>query len=111
MNGQLVGYFKLNEHDAQTDIKTEESLELERIYVVKEFQGMQIGRLMLQKAIELAVEKGKRYIWLGVWEKNFNAIRFYQKYNFKKFATHSYFIGNDEQMDWLLRLELKKPLP
>lgn len=106
MDDELVGYFKLNEHDAQTDIKTKESIELERIYVLQDFQGKQIGKLMLQKAIKLAAEKRKEYIWLGVWEKNFDAIRFYQKHNFKKFATHPYFIGKDEQTDWLMRHEL-----
>lgn len=103
---QLVGYFKLNEHDAQTDIRSEEGIELERIYVLKEFQGKHIGKLMLQKVIGLASQKGKEYIWLGVWENNLDAIRFYQKYNFKKFATHPYFIGKDEQTDWLLRFDL-----
>ena len=104
----LVGYFKLNENDAQTDIKSKESIELERIYVLQEFQGKHIGQLMLQKAIEIASEKGKEYMWLGVWEKNTNAIRFYQKHNFTKFDTHPYFIGKDKQTDWLMGYELKK---
>jgi len=106
----LVGYFKLNENDAQTDIKSKEFIELERIYVLGEFQGEHIGQLMLQKAIEIASEKGKEYMWLGVWEKNTNAIRFYQKYNFKKFDTHPYFIGKDKQTDWLMGYEIKKTL-
>lgn len=103
---QLVGYFKLNVNEAQTDIKTKEAIELERIYVLQEFQGKQIGKLMLQKTIALATEKSKKYIWLGVWEHNLNAIRFYQKHGFKKFATHPYFVGKDEQTDWLLRFDL-----
>jgi len=103
---ELVGYFKINCSDAQTDIKSEESIELERIYVIKEFQGMEIGKRMLQEAIRLASLKNKKYLWLGVWEKNRDAIRFYQKYSFTKFDTHPYFIGNDEQTDWLMRYEL-----
>ncbi|MFS4492826.1 GNAT family N-acetyltransferase [Maribacter sp. 2308TA10-17] len=106
----LAGYFKLNAGDAQTDIKSEEAIELERIYVLQEFQGKQIGKMMLQKAIEIAGEKHKRYIWLGVWEENTDAIRFYQRHNFTKFATHPYFIGKDKQTDWLMRFEIKKPL-
>lgn len=103
---ELVGYFKLNEQDAQTDIKTEVAIELERIYVLQEFQGKQIGKLMLQKAIKLATEKGKEYIWLGVWEKNIAAIRFYEKLGFSKFDTHLYYIGKDKQTDWLMRYEI-----
>ncbi len=103
---QLVGYFKLNVAEAQTDIKVLESIELERIYVLKDFQGNQIGKQMLQKTIEIAVKADKRFMWLGVWENNTNAIRFYQKYNFIKFDTHPYYIGSDKQTDWLMRLDL-----
>lgn len=109
-NAQLVGYFKLNIGDAQTDIKSEESIELERIYVRQEFQGQQIGKHVLQEAIKLASQQDKTYMWLGVWEKNTDAIRFYHNYNFAKFDTHPYYIGKDKQTDWLLRFELKKPL-
>jgi len=107
---QLVGYFKLNIGHAQTDIKSEEAIELERIYVRQEFQGQEIGKHMLQKAIALAAELKKEHLWLGVWEKNVAAIRFYQKHGFTKFDTHPYYIGKDKQTDWLMRLELKKPL-
>lgn len=106
----LVGYFKLNVNDAQTDIKSEESMELERIYVRQDFQGRQIGKQMLLEAVALARQQNKTYLWLGVWEKNTAAIRFYQKHGFIKFGTHPYYIGKDEQTDWLLRFELKKPL-
>lgn len=107
---RLVGYFKLNISDAQTDIKSEESIELERIYVDKDFQGQHIGKYMLLEAIKLASQQNKTYLWLGVWENNTAAIRFYQKHGFVKFGTHPYHIGNDEQTDWLMRYELKKPL-
>lgn len=106
----LVGYFKLNIADAQTDIKSKESIELERIYVCQEFQGQQIGKQMLHEVATLASQLNKEYMWLGVWEKNTDAIRFYQKHGFAKFAMHPYYIGKDKQTDWLLRFELKKPL-
>jgi ribosomal protein S18 acetylase RimI-like enzyme len=107
---ELVGYFKLNVDGAQTDIKSEESIELERIYVLEKFQRQQIGKVILQEAVRLAFQQNKTYIWLGVWEKNKDAIRFYQKHRFIKFDTHPYYIGKDKQTDWLMRYELKKPL-
>ena len=102
----LVGYFKLNTGDAQTDIKSEDAIELERIYVLDEFQGQQIGQRMLQEAFKLASQQNKNYIWLGVWERNRAAIRFYQKHGFSKFDTHPYYIGRDKQIDWLMRFDL-----
>lgn len=103
---KLAGYFKLNIDNAQTDVKSEESIELERIYVRQEFQGQQIGQSMLKEAIRIASKLNKAYLWLGVWERNTDAIRFYQKHRFSKFDTHPYYIGNDRQTDWLMRFDL-----
>lgn len=103
----LVGYFKLNVGGAQTDVHDSNALELERIYVLSEHQGKQIGRWMLDQIGILAGKMGKSYIWLGVWEHNPNAIRFYQRYGFQKFGEHPYYIGTDKQTDWLMRLDLQ----
>lgn len=103
---ELVGYFKLNEKEAQTEPFGNTSLEIERIYVLKDFQGQQIGKKMLFQILEIARSKSSTFIWLGVWEKNVSAIRFYERYGFKKFDTHTFYIGNDKQTDWLMRLDL-----
>ncbi len=102
----LAGYFKLNENHSQTDIKRPESIELERIYVLQSFQGNRIGEWMLWEAQKIGAKKGKEYLWLGVWEKNVQAIKFYLKHGFIKFGTHPYYIGKDEQTDWLMRVNL-----
>jgi ribosomal protein S18 acetylase RimI-like enzyme len=106
LNDSLVGYFKLNEGKAQTESFKEDTLELERIYVLQHFQGKQIGKAMLYKAIAIAKAKKASFLWLGVWEKNIEAIKFYERYGFKKFMTHPYFIGKDKQTDWLMKLIL-----
>lgn len=103
---ELAGYFKLNRAKAQTDVNDAKSIELERIYVLKAYQGKQIGRWMLDKAIEISKEQnGIQYLWLGVWERNTKAIRFYERNGFSKFDQHSFYIGKDEQIDWLMRLD------
>ncbi|MET6989602.1 GNAT family N-acetyltransferase [Sediminicola arcticus] len=106
LNKDVVGYFKLNQLQVQTDIKDDYSLELERIYVLKEFQGKQIGRWMLEEVKALAREKEKTFVWLGVWEHNIKAIAFYETYGFQKFGTHPYYIGTDKQTDWLMRINI-----
>jgi len=102
---KLVGYFKMNEKDAQNERFSEKSMELERIYVVSKFQGQSIGKDLLNKAINIAKSKEVNFLWLGVWEKNIDAIRFYERYHFKKFGTHPYYIGRDKQMDLLMKLD------
>ena len=104
---QLVGYFKLNIDSAQTDVHDPNALEIERIYVQENHQGKKIGSWMLQQIIVLAKSLGKKFIWLGVWEHNPKAIKFYQRHGFVKFDEHPYFIGTDKQTDWLLRLDLQ----
>ncbi|UCD61352.1 MAG: GNAT family N-acetyltransferase [Flavobacteriaceae bacterium] len=101
-----IGYFKLNEDEAQRDIKDKNAIELERIYVVSTFQGNKIGRFMLNNIKRIAVSKNKGYLWLKVWEKNGKAIRFYENNGFVKFGKHPYYIGKDKQMDWLMKLNL-----
>lgn len=107
LKGQLAAYFKLNQGDAQSDIKRNDSMELERIYVLKEFQGIQMGKKILDWVKSKVSNANKSFLWLGVWEKNQRAIKFYKRHGFYKFGTHPYFIGNDEQTDWLMRLDIK----
>lgn len=103
----LLGYFKLNFHDAQTEIKDPAAAELERIYVTSEYQGMKIGQWMLEQALEIAQSKNKKYLWLGVWKKNTRAVEFYKKNGFEIFGEHPYYIGEDKQIDWLMKRELE----
>ncbi|WP_405411413.1 GNAT family N-acetyltransferase [Maribacter sp. Asnod1-A12] len=105
-NSKVIGYFKLNVGDAQTDLKTEESIELERIYVLADYQGNGLGKHILDYIKGLALSKSKKKLWLGVWEHNTAAIRFYQRQGFVKFDTHPYYIGEDEQTDWLMGHDL-----
>ncbi len=100
---QPIGYLKVNESTAQTDLKEENSLEIERIYVLSSYHGKGIGQRLYEKAIEIAGQKNKTSIWLGVWEQNPKAIRFYEKNGFVSFAQHLFIVGSEEQTDHLMR--------
>ncbi len=106
MGDDITGYFKINQGNAQTDIYDENAMELERIYILKNFQGKRLGAWALNKVLEFAKEGGAQYVWLGVWEHNSKAIRFYERHGFKKFGEHPYYIGNDRQNDWLMRFDI-----
>jgi diamine N-acetyltransferase len=107
-DGTLAGYMKLNEGEAQSDLRDPRGLEIERIYVLRDFQGLGLGRAMVEKALEMAVKKKKTFLWLGVWQKNENAIAFYQRMGFRKAGTHHFMMGADRQTDWIMRRELEK---
>ena len=106
-NGNLVGYLKLNFGNAQTEGQENNAVEIERIYVLQEFQGRQFGQMLYEKALALARERKAVYLWLGVWEKNSRAINFYKKNGFQAFDRHFFRLGNDEQVDIMMKLELK----
>lgn len=103
---EVVGYLKLNVAEAQTEIYDLSSLEIERIYVLDTFQGKKIGQILFNKAVEKAKSLNLNEIWLGVWEENISAINFYLKNGFEKFDQHIFKLGNDEQIDFMMRLKL-----
>jgi len=106
LEGETIGYLKVNVGQSQTEIKDHNALEIERIYVLKEFHGKKVGQILYNKAIALAKEKNVDYVWLGVWEENPRAIRFYEKNGFKAFDKHVFKLGNDEQTDIMMRLSI-----
>ncbi len=108
IESEIVGYLKINFGESQTELKDSKSLEIERIYVSKEFHGKSVGQLLYDKAIEIAKLKETEYVWLGVWEENPRAIRFYKKNGFVEFDKHIFKLGNDEQTDIMMKLKLAK---
>ncbi|MFT3947395.1 MAG: GNAT family N-acetyltransferase [Agriterribacter sp.] len=108
INGQVIGYLKLNFGAAQTELKDNTAVEIERIYVLQAFHGKKVGQLLYQKAIQVAKQKNAEYVWLGVWEDNTRAIQFYRKNGFIEFSKHIFRLGNDEQTDIMMKLQLKE---
>jgi ribosomal protein S18 acetylase RimI-like enzyme len=104
---QVIGYLKLNFGSSQTELQGDRAVEIERIYVLQAFQGKSVGQALFGKAIDIAREKGADYVWLGVWEENLKAINFYKKNGFIVFDKHLFKLGNDEQTDFTMKLELK----
>lgn len=101
-NNEVAGYLKVNTNDAQSEEMGDESLEIERIYIKDKFQKHGLGKYLLNKAMEIAIERNKKKIWLGVWEKNENAIAFYKKMGFVQTGSHSFYMGDEEQVDLIM---------
>ena len=105
INTRIIGYLKINFGAAQTEPQ-DDSLEIERIYVLKEFHGQKIGQILYQKAVEIALKMKVSYVWLGVWEENHRALAFYRKNGFTTFDKHIFMLGNDEQTDLMMKKKL-----
>ncbi len=106
LDNKVIGYLKLNFGQSQTEIKEDKALEIERIYVLKEYHGKKVGQILYDKAIQIARLKNADYVWLGVWEENPRAISFYKKNGFIEFDKHIFKLGDDEQTDIMMKLKL-----
>jgi len=103
VNGHVVGYLKLNTARAQTEPQAADALEIERIYVLGSYHGGGVGQALYHHAMSVAEDRKASYVWLGVWEHNHRALRFYEKNGFIAFGTHIFQLGNDQQTDILMK--------
>ena len=108
LDSETIGYLKLNFGNAQNEIVHKEAIEIHRIYVSKAFLGKKAGQLLLDEAVKIAKNKGVHSIWLGVWEENHRAIQFYAKNGFVEFDKHIFTLGDEQQTDLLMQLDINK---
>lgn len=105
-NEVVIGYLKVNFGAAQTELQDANAVEIERIYVLQDYHGKQVGQLLFEKAMAIAKSNRCDYIWLGVWEENHRALQFYTKNGFVAFDKHIFVLGEEEQTDIMMKLKL-----
>lgn len=99
---EVAGYLKVNIGEAQSEDMGPDAFEIERIYIRKNFLKQGLGKYLLAQAMELAENYNKNKVWLGVWEKNENAISFYEKMGFVQTGAHSFYLGKEKQTDLIM---------
>lgn len=107
-DGALSGYLKLNEAPAQNDINDPDSLEIERVYVDGKMRGKGLGAALIRHACETALKRGKKYVWLSVWERNTGATGFYENQGFERSGARPYLLGSDRQTDYIMKKSIRK---
>lgn len=105
-NLKIVGFMRLRKNDEVADKLGSNTLELQRLYVHKDYQGTPVATTLMNKCLAVAQEQKVDWLWLGVWEKNFRAQKFYGKYGFERFGEHVFHMGDDPQIDWLLKKKI-----
>src|SRR5688500_3503083 len=66
-NDEIAGYVKLREGRLPKSLGTKNALEIARLYAVTGMIGKGIGKALMQASIDVAKEREKDAIWLGVW--------------------------------------------
>lgn len=102
----ILGFVRLRRNDEAKDKLGDNTIELQRLYIHPHHQGRNIGKQLMEAALKQAMELRVEYIWLGVWERNFKAQNFYSHWGFERFGEHVFQMGDDPQIDWLLKRKL-----
>ena len=101
-DAMLVGYAHLVPGVTPAAVRGRQPLELKRLYVARAWHGQGVAQALMDAAIEAARTREAETLWLGVWERNPRAVRFYEKYGFARVGEHTFMVGADAQTDWLL---------
>jgi ribosomal protein S18 acetylase RimI-like enzyme len=103
---KIIGFLRLRfSTEVEQQLGTN-NVELHRLYIHRSYHGGSASRLLMDQALAYAKEKNVEWIWLGVWEKNFRAQKFYSKWGFERFGEHIFQMGDDPQTDWLMKRKL-----
>ena len=103
-NNVPIGYIRFMEDYSNFPFMNQwKSLELKRIYILKEHHGKGIAQKLMDFFLDHARNQNYKAVWLGVWEHNSRAQKFYEKYGFVNSGyTHDFPIGNTPQTDiWM----------
>lgn len=104
--GEPVGYVKLHLNYAPPELKDQKCMQLERIYALKDFIGKKIGKALMEKCISEARAANAGYLWLGVWQENHRAIKFYKDWGFEIIGYKQFVIGKEVNDDYVMALKI-----
>ena len=99
----IAGYVKIRDERVPLSMGKVNALEVARLYAMSNQIGKGVGSRLMQACIDIAKQRKKEWLWLGVWEKNQRAINFYTKWGFEKFDETDFLLGDDMQRDWLMK--------
>ncbi|HTK38245.1 MAG TPA: GNAT family N-acetyltransferase [Pyrinomonadaceae bacterium] len=106
IDGEMAGYAKLVTSNIEPGIAAEQPIELNRLYSQQKFLGKGVGQALMDACFEKAKQNEHDIIWLGVWEYNPRAQRFYEKNGFRVVGKHTFVLGSDPQTDLLMQKEI-----
>jgi ribosomal protein S18 acetylase RimI-like enzyme len=109
IDGQPAGYTRMRVGNSPSSKKDESSIEIVRIYSKKEWITKGVGSTLMTTCLEEAARRGFDSIWLDVWAYNPRAIAFYKKWGFQEIGTQVFQLGDDSQIDILMKRPVHLP--
>lgn len=84
INDRPVGFAKLKKFSLNDEIESGSQMQLEKIYVLPDYQNKGAGSALLQEVIATVNYLNPDYLWLDVYTGNEQAIRLYERNGFRK---------------------------
>lgn len=109
VNGTVAAFIILTKGTSEPcleHIPAQERIEVQRVYADPNVQGRGVAHKLMAAGLDIAREAGYKHAWLGVWEDNVRATRFYEKFGFKKVGEHTFMLGTDAQLDYIFSCQL-----
>ncbi len=99
LSGEVAGYAMLREGPAPASVAEENAVEIARLYAATHVIGAGVGATLMRRCLDEAAARGRRAVWLGVWEHNPRAIAFYRRWEFVDVGSTTFMLGRDRQTD------------
>ena len=103
LGDDAAGYSKIILDNIEPGITAERPVELSRLYAHQKHLGQGVGQMLMDACFERAKSEDRDVMWLGVWEYNPRAQRFYEKNGFRVVGSHVFLLGKDAQTDLLMQ--------
>ncbi len=103
-----VGYIKWKNANIPEYSSLGEALEVERLYVRKDYQRLGLGKYLLDFAYVEAQHAHKDYLWLSVWEHNPTAYGFYKNQGYVECGSRHFHLGDLVQTDLIMKKEIRR---
>ena len=101
----LIGYVTVcPAHLPHSEVKEGDG-EVQRLYLLREYQGGGRGSRMLEHALNWLEADGPRTLGIGVWSENYGAQKLYGRYGFTKVGEYSFMVGDHADREFIMRRE------
>jgi ribosomal protein S18 acetylase RimI-like enzyme len=97
--GAMAGYAMLREGPAPASVGEANAVEIARLYAATHAIGAGVGATLMRRCLDEALVRGRRAVWLCVWEHNPRAIAFYRRWKFVDVGATTFLLGRDMQSD------------
>ncbi|MGN6525138.1 MAG: GNAT family N-acetyltransferase [Burkholderiaceae bacterium] len=93
LDGAPAGYAHVRRGTPAACVPDRGAAELSRLYLLASAQGRGAGAALMRRALAEAAALGARTLWLGVYDRNVKAVRFYEAWGFAQVGTHAFEFG------------------